>query len=282
MSSPAAGPILLLGGSGMLGRAWRELLTVHGIAFTAPSHAEFDLTAPPPLDRRFRVVVNCAAYTNVDGCETEETLATRINATGPGQLAQRCREIGAVLIHYSSDYVFDGNAQTPYPTDAPRRPVSAYGRGKALAEELIVESNCDYLILRTSWLYAPWGKNFVLTIRDLARKLPVLNVVNDQRGRPTESRHLAAASLRLLEHDARGILHVTDGGQCSWWEFAGEIARLSHAPARILPCTTAQFPRPAPRPAYSVLDLTDTVNLLGPMPPWQHNLAQALADAAKP
>src|SRR5690606_14409224 len=135
------------------------------------------------------------------------------------------------------------------------------------------------LLIRTSWLYAPWGKNFVLTIARLAKEKPELRVVHDQRGRPTSAEHLARASLALLEAEAHGTFHVTDGGECSWFELAREVARTVAPSCAVHPCTSAEFPRPALRPAYSVLDLSETEARLGPMPDWRANLADALRRA---
>jgi dTDP-4-dehydrorhamnose reductase len=194
-----------------------------------------------------------------------------------GVLARRCAELRATLVHYSTDYVFDGRATQPYPIDHPRSPGNAYGRSKAIGEELLERAGCPYLLIRTSWLYAPWGKNFVLTIRELAAARPTLRVVSDQLGRPTSAEYLAERSLLLLRGGHRGVFHVTDGGQCSWFELARAIASLTGARCQVDPCTTEEFPRPARRPAYSVLDLSRVEALLGPSRPWQENLRRVLA-----
>jgi dTDP-4-dehydrorhamnose reductase len=271
---------LLISPDGMLGRAWEALLRERGMAFDAISYPQLDLrdaaSVAQALRAEHRLVINCAAYTDVDGAEKNEVEASAVNAGGVELLARRCRELGACLLHYSTDYVFDGRASAPYPVEAPRAPQNAYGRGKARGEELLVASGAEHLIVRTSWLYAPWGKNFVDTIARAARERPVLRVVNDQRGRPTSAQYLALRTLGLLEHGARGIAHVTDGGECTWYEFAREIVRLEGAPARVEPCTTEEFPRPALRPAYSVLALDTTEALLGPSRTWQDNLADVL------
>jgi dTDP-4-dehydrorhamnose reductase len=223
-----------------------------------------------------RVVINCAAYTDVDAAETHEADAMAVNATGVELLAQRCRSIGALLVHVSTDYVFDGDARVPYRVHEPRRPQNAYGRSKARGEELLLATGCEHLLLRTSWLYAPWGKNFVDTIARAGRERPSLRVVDDQRGRPTSAQYLAERSLALVEQRARGIFHVTDGGECTWFEFAREIVARSGGTAKVEPCTSAEFIRPAKRPAYSVLDLSATEGRLGVSKPWQDNLAAVL------
>ena len=274
-------PILLVGDRGMLGRAFRELFTR-----AARSYQGFDL---PDLDaadgaqvaalfrKPWSALINCAAFTNVDKAEADEVAALRGNATAPRVLGQACATAGIPLLHFSTDYVFDGKASRPYRADAPVDPLGAYGRTKAAGEQAIAASGARYLIVRTSWLYAPWGNNFVRTMDRLPRDKPSLKVVHDQRGRPTSAEHLAATALALLDRGATGTYHVTDGGECTWYEFTREIARRLGRTCTIAPCTTAEFPRPAPRPAYSVLDLSQTEALLGPMPDWRANLADVLS-----
>ncbi|MEX0776685.1 MAG: dTDP-4-dehydrorhamnose reductase [Phycisphaeraceae bacterium] len=274
------GPVFLIGVGGMLARAWEELLARQDLEYVAPSLTQFDLTSTQSIhdgiDGRFKLVINCAAWTNVDGAEKEEAVATAVNGTGVGDLARRCKEVGATLVHYSTDYVFAGQATRPYQPYDPRQPLNAYGRSKAVGEELIEQSGCRHLLIRTSWLYAPWGNNFVRTITRLAKERPTLKVVADQRGRPTSAEHLAGTSLRLIEAGAGGIYHVTDGGECTWHEFATAIAAHANPACQVTPCTSAQYPTPAKRPAYSVLDLSSTEALLGPMPHWRENLADVL------
>ncbi len=278
--SPAA-PLLLIGAKGMLGRAWCALLTGQSIPFDAVDVDECDITDSHAVAKWIapgrRMVINCAAYTNVDAAETDEAAAELINAAGPANLAASCRDRGTLLVHYSTDYVFNGRADTPYRTDATRQPLGAYGRTKARGEQAIEQSGCEHLIVRTSWLYAPWGKNFVTTMVSLTTERDALRVVDDQKGRPTSAEHLAATTWKLIEQTGRGIYHVTDGGECTWYDLTCRIAELTGAGCRINPCTTAEFPRPAPRPAYSVLDLSKTEQLLGPMPTWQDNLAAVIS-----
>jgi dTDP-4-dehydrorhamnose reductase len=274
--------IVLVGGGGMLGRAFRVLLP----RAMAPTRGELDLTAPATVDKLGQgptagtsIVINCAAHTDVDGAESDEPAAMAVNAEGAGCLARRCAEIGATLVHFSTDYVFSGDASEPYPVDAPIRPAGAYAKSKAAGEQAIRDSGCDALVIRTSWLYAPWGKNFVLTIAKLAAERDSLRVVDDQRGRPTSAEQLALNTLTLLDSGARGTLHVTDGGECTWYELAREIVRLTGARCELSPCTTEEFPRPAPRPAYSVMDLSRTEALIGPVPHWKVNVRRVLASA---
>ena len=274
-------PVLITGGAGMLGRAWRDLLAGAGVEHHAADVAEIDITSEASVaavaSGPWRTVINCAAWTNVDGAEADEPAATRVNARGVERLADACLVRGALLVHYSTDYVFDGRAAAPYPIDHPRDPINAYGRGKAAGEEALERSGAEHLLIRTSWLYAPWGANFVRTIARLAREKPTLRVVNDQRGRPTSAEHLARATAALIAAGARGTHHATDGGECTWFEFASEIVRLAGSPCRVEPCTTAEFPRPAKRPTYSVLDLSATEAKIGPMPAWQGNLRDVMS-----
>lgn len=270
---------LLISPDGMLGRAWAELLDRTGQERTDVTYPDFDLRDPSQVRDAVEghaVVINCAAYTDVDGAEDHEEEATAINGAGVANLAAACAQHASVLVHYSTDYVFDGTATAPYPVDHPIDPVNAYGRSKAVGEAAIADANCKHLIVRTSWLYAPWANNFVNTMARLTIELDTLKVVDDQRGRPTSAQHLAASTLTLLERDARGIYHVTDGGECTWYEFSRAIRDGVGGNAEITPCTTAEFPRPAARPAYSVLDLTRVEDEIGEMPNWRAQLATVL------
>ncbi len=275
-------PIVVVGGAGMLARAFGEVM-MDRAHFSIPPENQLNLTDIASLRRfaagGYRTFVNCAAFTDVDGAEANEPLANVVNGAGAANLSQVCREAGATLVHFSTDYVFDGQGTAPYKTDDRRAPAGAYARSKALGEESIereVAQGLSALVIRTSWLYAPWGKNFVRTIAKYAKEKPTLKVVNDQRGRPTSSEWLARATLLLLSRQARGMFHATDGGECTWFDFATEIAAYANPACKVNPCTTAEFPRPAKRPAYSVLDLSKTETLIGPMPHWKTNLANVL------
>jgi len=274
-------PVLLIGSGGMLGRGWRELLTSRGASPLCPDENQLDLTSPKLgaqiAESGAKTVINCAAWTDVDGAEEHEAEATAVNGQAVGALALACKDTGALLVHYSTDYVFNGNAAEPYAIDHPHDPVNAYGRSKAVGERAIESSGCEHLLIRTSWLYAPWGKNFVRTIVRLVGSRPELKVVDDQHGRPTSAEHLAASSLGLIEARARGTFHVTDGGACTWHGFTTEIGRVIGGGCRIDPCTSDEFPRPAARPGYSVLDLSATEAILGPMPDWKVNLKSVIA-----
>ena len=273
-------PVAVLGASGMLGRAVSEALVSGSISHVGLARENVDLRALGDLARSIPrgtgTVINCAAWTNVDAAEAHEDEATLANGHAVGQLAAHCRSIGAVLVHYSSDYVFNGRASAPYAIDHPRAPLNAYGRSKALGERQLEQSGCEHLLLRTSWVYAPWGKNFVRTIVGLAKKRPSLRVVNDQLGRPSSAEQIARVSLALLASGAHGTYHVSDDGDCTWFDFAraaiGELA----LPCVVEPCTSAEFPSPAVRPSYSVLDLSATVERIGPLVPWRESLRDVL------
>ncbi len=272
---------LILGAKGMLGRALRELFAREGRAFVGLDLPDFDLTDPAQVDAAITgdtvAVLNCAAYTNVDAAETDEAAATKLNGDAVALVAEACTRRAVPLVHYSTDYVFAGDATTPYRVDEPHAPLGAYGRSKAKGEQAVWAAGGSSLVLRTSWLYAPWANNFVRTMFKLSRERESLRVVADQRGRPTSAEHLARTSLALLDRKATGTLHVTDGGECTWFEFASEIVRQAGHPCKVEPCTSAEFPRPAKRPAYSVLDLAPTEALVGPMPTWEDNLRDVMA-----
>jgi dTDP-4-dehydrorhamnose reductase len=273
--------VVIIGNKGMLGRCFEPILHARGITCHGFDLPELDMTNREQTLAKLHeigpaVVINCAAYTDVDGAEEHEELALRLNGEGPAILAAGCRDIGATLVHYSTDYVFNGEATAPYPVDSAIEPLNAYGRTKAAGEEAIRASGCQHLILRSSWLYAAHGKNFVITIANLAKDRPELKVVSDQRGRPTSCPVLADTTLRLLDCGARGTYHATDGGEATWHEFASQIAAAANPDCRVLPCTSDEFPRPAKRPAYSTLDISLTEELLGPLPRWELSLLDVL------
>lgn len=199
------------------------------------------------------IIINCAAFTHVDACESQEGTAYQVNAIGPRNLAMAAEEIDAKLVHLSTDYVFEGNGSQPYrETDTPH-PVSAYGRTKLAGEKLVKAYCTRCFIVRTAWLYGYTGKNFVRTMLRLGREKGAVQVVDDQRGSPTHAADLAHHLLKLAVTDAYGIYHCTGKGECTWYQFACEIMKQSGIPAKVTPCTSAQFPSPTKRPAYSVL-----------------------------
>jgi dTDP-4-dehydrorhamnose reductase len=226
-------------------------------------------------------IVNCAAFTAVDAAENDEEAARAVNATAVAHLAEASNEVGASLVQISTDYVFDGASSRPYREDDATGPLGAYGRTK-LAGEAAAAGARGHLVVRTAWLFGD-GANFVAAIRrQLDGGARTLRVVADQTGCPTYAVDLAEAILRLGERGARGLLHVVNDGSASWCDFAREIVLLLGAAAEVEPITTAQARRPAPRPAYSVLDASRAASLLGrPLPSWQDALGRYLAERGR-
>ena len=269
----------------MVGTDLRAELAARGDAAVALSRAELDITTPRAVEAALRahapdVIVNCAAYTRVDQAEVEEHAASAINGAGVAVLAAAADKAGALLTQVSSDFVFDGSSRTPYEVTAPTAPLSAYGRSKLLGETAAAHA-AKHLIVRTSWVFGVHGPNFVEAIRNQIRKgTDPLRVVADQRGRPTYTRHLARALIRLSElahaaESARGLVHYADRDECTWFDFAKAIVEESGAPARVMPVTTADFPRPAIRPAYSVLSTARYESLTGVEPEsWRDGLRE--------
>ncbi len=280
--------VMVLGAGGMLGRrlvgeAERVGWRVH--AFT---RAEADITDPRRIaellaSTRAAVVFNAAAWTDVDGAEADEAGATLVNAEGPRILAEACRDAGAILVHVSTDYVFAGDASTPYSCDAPIAPINAYGRSKAAGEKAIMlvgeGSGWDgFIIARTSWLHDTTGRNFVTTIASLARDRDRIDVVDDQRGRPTSATELARQLCRLVDAGARGIFHCCNDGEATWCDLARAVVAAEGSSCRVDACGSDRFPRPARRPAYSVLDLSGTKALIGPIPRWEDEIGRRSGD----
>ena len=201
-------------------------------------------------------IVLAAAYTDVDGCESNRDLAFAVNRDGAVNVAEAARQVGARLLFLSSDYVFDGKKSTPYEADDPRNPQSVYGRTKAEAEIRLLELVPDCCIVRTSWLFGVGGKCFPDTILKLAAQRPALDVVNDQRGSPTYVVDVARTISQLCRKDVKGIVHATNSGDCTWFEFAQEIVKCAGLTTTVRPVSSEQMARPAPRPAYSVLSAT--------------------------
>lgn len=204
------------------------------------------------------VIINCAAATNVDGCEANQDLAFKINSLGPRNLAMVCEEIGAKIVQVSTDYVFSGVGETPLKESDLVAPVSVYGKTKLLGEEFVRDFSSKYYIVRTAWLYGYVGHNFVYTMMKLGKDRDSLSVVNDQLGNPTHANDLAYHILKLIETEEYGVYHCTGKGECSWYDFASEIMKLSGRNCTVNPCTSseykAMYPNSADRPAYSSLD----------------------------
>jgi len=227
-------------------------------------------------------VVNCAAYTDVDGCETETEIAFLVNGKGPTNLAVACREVGARLVHVSTDFVFDGEKDEPYLEEDEPNPRSVYGSSKLEGEKNVSANLEDHVIVRTAWLFGPDGVNFVDKILARAEAGEKLRVVEDQVGSPTYTRHLALAIRQLLETDYRGTVHAANTGAVSWYGFAEEILAAAGYEVELETITSAELAAPAPRPAYSVLN-TDKLELLvgETLPPWQVGLEYYLREIGK-
>lgn len=200
------------------------------------------------------VVINCAAATNVDGCESNQDLAFKINAIGPRNLAMVCEEIGAKIVQVSTDYVFSGVGEKPLTEYDLTAPYSVYGKTKLMGEEFVREFSSKYFVVRTSWLYGYVGHNFVYTMMRLGKERESLNVVNDQKGNPTHANDLAYHILKLIETEEYGVYHCTGEGECTWYEFAKLIMELSGRKCTVNPCTSDEYKTPAKRPEYSSLD----------------------------
>ncbi|HEX7708511.1 MAG TPA: dTDP-4-dehydrorhamnose reductase [Thermoanaerobaculia bacterium] len=274
---------LITGAAGMLGSDLRQLLTDQGEQLVALDRSELDITDSTAVnacinDHSPSIIVNCAAYTAVDRAEEEEGLATAINGSAVEHLAAAANAVNALLVQVSTDFVFDGSSERPYEVTDATAPVSAYGRSK-LVGEINAATARKHLIVRTSWLFGENGPSFVAAIRNqIAKGTNPLRVVSDQRGRPTYTPHLAAALIRLgrLE-DARGIFHYADEGECSWYDLAQAIVEESGASVDVVPVTTGEFPRPARRPAYSVLSTERYERVTGVAPAsWREGLGELL------
>jgi len=272
--------VLVSGASGQLARAIRETWVDHELLL--PEEAHFDLGNREAIRgviaaARPQVLINAGAFTQVDRCETEATLAQRINGEAVGWLAEACDEARCLLVQISTDYVFDGQGIRPYREDDPTHPQSVYGRTKLEGERQAARC-ARYLIARTSWLYDAWGKNFYLTMLNAAAQGRALRVVDDQRGTPTTCRALARQLRVATDEGWQGLVHATCQGETTWHGFAQAIFQAQGIAADLSPCTTADYPTPAQRPAYSVLDGTHRAALgTDLMPTWEEALREIVA-----
>ena len=272
---------LVVGAAGMLGQEVTAACHERDHEVVALAHPAFEITNPAAVDAvlsRYRpdAVVNCAAFTDVDGAEDDEAGAMLVNDEGAALLAASAASVGAKVLYPSSDYVFDGTRSQPYVESDLPSPLSAYGRTKQAGETSVAVSNPRHFIVRSSWLFGLGGKNFVETMLRLGSEQPEVLVVSDQVGCPTYTRHLGEAFALLVEGDEFGIHHVAGGGQCSWYEFAQEIFDQAGLECRVMSATTGMLARKAPRPAYSVLgsERRDAIVL----PHWSRGLAAYLAE----
>lgn len=251
--------IVITGAKGQLGTGLiNQLKNVEGVDVIPTDRDDLNIIDINSVDEfllnsKPDVVINCAAHTAVDLCETDVENAYKINAVGPRNLAIVCEKIGAKLVQVSTDYVFDGNGNRPYREDDITCPNSIYGTSKLMGENFVREFCSKYFIVRTAWLYGE-GNNFVRTMLKLAETNKELNVVNDQFGSPTSTTDLAKAIIDLMTTEHYGVYHGTCEGQCSWYDFAKKIFEIKNIDIKVNPVTSEEFKRPAPRPAYSVLD----------------------------
>ncbi|MFZ0772302.1 MAG: dTDP-4-dehydrorhamnose reductase [Candidatus Sulfotelmatobacter sp.] len=271
--------VTIFGASGLLGKALMREWS--GDAVTGLSSRDADIRDAKRVHDTVKEnhpdwIVLAAAYTDVDGCESNPQLAFAVNRDGAMNVAEVAREVGARLVFLSSDYVFDGKKTTPYESGDARNPQSVYGRSKAEAEIKLLELMPDCCIIRTSWLFGIGGKCFPDTILKLAASRPALDVVNDQRGRPTYAVDLARAIIQLCRKNAAGIVHATNTGDCTWFEFAQQILQSAGLTTTVQPVSSEQMARPAPRPAYSVLSPARLRGLGIEMPSWQDALQRYL------
>ena len=256
--------ILVTGANGQLGSEMRRLGAISPNNYIFTDIAELDITDQSAVAKfvatnGVNVIINCAAYTNVDKAEDEPALAELINATAVANLATAAKSVDATLIHISTDYVFGMDGNTPRTEDMPTSPLGVYGRTKLAGEQAIAAVGCKSLIFRTAWLYSEFGTNFLKTILRLTAERPTLNVVFDQVGTPTYAGDLAVLIFSIIEYDTyegnEGIYHFSNEGVCSWYDFATEIALAAgHTECKITPCRSNEFPSKVTRPAYSVLD----------------------------
>ena len=289
--------ILVTGANGQLGNEMRIVSKGSSDLYIFTDVEELDITSRDAVmdfvkENDIKVVVNCAAYTNVDKAEDDEATAELINAQAVGYLAEACKANDATLIHISTDYVFGGNdGNMPRTEDEPVNPTGAYGRTKLHGEQAIQKAGCNYLIIRTAWLYSEFGNNFVKTMRRLTSERDTLNVVFDQIGTPTYALDLANAIMKFIEilkkennyqlstvnTQLSGVYHFSNEGVISWYDFAKEICELSGNTCDIQPCHSDEFPSKVRRPSYSVLDKTKIKNRLNiTIPHWKESLKKCI------
>lgn len=286
--------ILVTGANGQLGNKVREVATgsvADRYIFT--DVAELDITDYAAIEQMVQsegvdIIINCAAYTNVDKAEDDGAMAELLNATAAGNLARAMAAVNGTLIHISTDYVFGATQKnTPYSESEPANPIGVYGVTKLHGEQQIIESGCRYMILRTAWLYSEYGKNFVKTMLDLTLNRPTLKVVFDQCGTPTYAGDLAAAIFHIVENrlyeENMGVYHYSNEGVCSWFDFTKMIAEIAeHNECDIQPCHSDEFPSKVTRPSYSVLDKSKIKQALGvAVPYWTDSLKKCISNLLK-
>ena len=279
--------ILVTGANGQLGMEMRILGAVAPNEYIFTDVEELDITDKKAVEdfvcqNNIQIIVNCAAYTNVDRAEEDEATAERINAEAVRNLAEAAKMVDGTLFHISTDYVFGGEGNTPRTEDMPLDPQGAYGRTKLHGVQAIAEVGCKAIIIRTAWLYSEFGKNFLLTMLRLTKEKPAINVVFDQVGTPTYAGDLALTIFSIIEGDMyagnEGVYHFSNEGVCSWYDFAQEIATaMGHKGCKISPCHSDEFPSKVKRPAYSVLDKSKIKRTFGvEIPHWRESMYYCL------
>ncbi|MDX2002017.1 MAG: dTDP-4-dehydrorhamnose reductase [Chitinophagales bacterium] len=284
--------ILITGANGQLGNELKDLAKgIPSLELTLTDHQELDITNYSAIEQfldgqQYEYCINCAAYTAVDKAESEQELAYKINAEAVGLLAKATAQHGVKFVHISTDFVFNGKQASPYKEEDNTEPLNAYGHTKLKGEELCQKYNPDSIIIRTAWLYSAYGNNFVKTMRRLGAERKSLNVIYDQVGTPTYANDLAAAILHLITEKkgsiAAGIYHYSNEGVASWYDFAAAIMELSHLQCKVKPINTYEYPTPATRPAFSILDKRKIKTALGiEVPYWRESLKRCIAELSK-
>ena len=286
--------ILVTGANGQLGHEMQSVAEKSGDKFVftdvAGGYERLDITDVEAVrrmvaEREIEVIVNCAAYTNVDKAETDVELADMLNNKAAGNLAQAMKEVDGTLIHVSTDYVFQGDRNVPCREEWPTNPLGVYGKTKLAGEKRIEATGCKHIIIRTAWLYSKWGKNFVKTMQNLTATRDTLKVVFDQVGTPTYAGDLAAVIGHIIgsgQLDKTGVYHFSNEGVCSWFDFAKAICELSGNTCDIQPCYSEEFPSPVERPHFSVLDKSKLKSTFGvTVPYWTDSLKKCIAELAE-
>jgi dTDP-4-dehydrorhamnose reductase len=282
MSQPV---ILVTGANGQVGQELRVLAASYPtFDFIFTTHENMPVDDEAAVQKLFAAhrpayCINCAAYTAVDKAETEQAIAYQVNAEGPRILAAACKAYNTRFIHISTDYVFNGQSPTPYKEDAPTDPVNLYGASKLKGEQLCQEANPDAIIIRTAWVYSSFGKNFVKTMIKLMQDRPAINVVNDQVGAPTYAADLAKCIMHIVATQTwqPGIYHYSNQGRISWYDFAVAIKELTGSACTVNPIPSEQFPTPAKRPAFSLLDTQKIQHTFQcAIPSWKESLQQCI------
>ncbi len=279
--------ILVTGANGQLGNEMRRVSAGSPDRYVFTDVAELNITDAMAVlgmvkRENINVIVNCAAYTNVDKAEDDEQMADRLNNIAVRNLGEAARAVDATLIHISTDYVFQGDGNTPCREEQPTNPLGTYGRTKLAGEQSLIATGCKHIIIRTAWLYSPFGKNFVKTMRQLTTERDTLKVVFDQVGTPTYAGDLAELIHKIISErmlDRTGIYHFSDEGVCSWYDFAVEICKLSGNRCDIQPCHSDEFPSKVRRPHFSVLDKTKVKATFGiAIPHWKQSLKKCIEE----